>query len=448
MRMSSAAARLQARAHQRVLCTHVLTFASRHTYLLQFTFDCVFAPPGCDRWSVHSHDTRAQKAIAYVLYQEDLGTRAARLELLAVIVRRNWRHGVTVAGMAPGPFVVFTLVPLLRAALAGEGAPGAAELLARFNAGAAHLLEAFGRDRDATRRAAAAAAGAPAPRAAAARERDFRVRVLVSLTRAAGCALTPEQATRLLTHVETCRDMSEEPDWIAWGALPPPPPLPCELRLARFRMSSRDARAPGTFRAKVTTSTGAGAFTLRSYKGVEWAAVQLLTPGAYFIVAHDLGIATPARGDSRGEALTANWRVTVGDVVLPEARAGYSLAGMSRVPRGGGGGGGKAIAWEYRRDRDLALEESFVVLVTASHVEVRQSGASYFRAERHGEPALLAFKNMWMSVQYRAVSGAGAVPVAAAGDGEPRPAAGGGAASVEERGERAPASMRAELSGS
>ncbi len=345
-----------------------------------------------------------QKAIAYVLYQEDLGTRAARLELLAVMVRRNWRHGVTIVGMAPGPFVVFTLVPLLRAVVrpGSAGPPSAEHLAARFNAAAAHLLRAFSRDADAAR-----AGGAGGEEAA------FRVRALVSLTCIAGCALTHRQAAALLDHVERCHDMSEEPRWVEWGALPTPPPLSCEVRTARFRLSRRDA-SPATFRAKVTV-TGLDAFTLRSYKGVEWAAVQLATPGAYFITAHDLGIAHAGGGDTRGEELCANWRLTVGDTVMPEDAPGYSRAGMAHTPvqrwagrgRGGGGRSSSTSTYAYRHEQALRPEELFVLHVTPTQVALRQNGNTFIRCERRrtGDQPLLAFKNMWLAVQYKARGG-------------------------------------------
>lgn len=161
-------------------------------------------------------------------------------------------------GMAPGPFIVFTLVPLLRAALhprpGGGAPPSAAALLARFNAAAANLLRAFGRDRDAF---GAGTSGGGS-------ERAFRVRVLVSLSSAAGCVLTGEQASRLLAHCESCRDMSMEPDWVAWGALPEPPRLSCDVVCDRFVLSGRGRAGGTTFRSRLTV-TGEGRFTLRSY---------------------------------------------------------------------------------------------------------------------------------------------------------------------------------------
>lgn len=124
------------------------------------------------------------------------------------------------------------------------------------------------------------------------------------------------------------------------------------------------------------------------------------------MTAHDLGLARGGAGDTRGAELIGNWRVTLGDAVLPADRPGTSRAGVEHVrrrgPRGRGGGGGNGAAWEYARAGVVPGDETFVVDMSSAHVEVRQNGRVLFRANRrHGEPAMLAFKNMWLSVQYR-----------------------------------------------
>jgi hypothetical protein len=133
-----------------------------------------------------------------------------------------------------------------------------------------------------------------------------------------------------------------------------------------------------------------------SYKGVEWAAVGFKTPGTYLVTAHDLGIATRGTGDTRGVELTANWRITAGYDILPAQRAGYSLAGEThaRLPHG---------TWQYRHGAPLSMETPFIVIVTPTTVSLLQGGRQYFTMTKAGsEPALLAFKNLWLRVQYKA----------------------------------------------
>jgi hypothetical protein len=314
-----------------------------------------------------------QKGLAYVFHSVEEWSRTNRLDMLAIAIRRNLRHGSAVAGMAPGPFVLFVLVPLLRAVAHPDGAvlADSAALLERFNAAASDLLHAF---------VGGASVGGEA----------FKAHVLVSLTAAMGVPLTAEQARGLLDHVART-DASDEPDWAKLGVLPARPVLEAPVFADRFSVGSRGT----TFRVKVVP-TSTDWFNAYSYKGVEWAAIGFQTPGTYTVHAHDLGIAGRATGSTRGHELTANWRLTAGTDILPATRSGYSLAGQmhKRQPSG---------RWDYAPSAPLTLDAPFLVVVEPTRLRLLQDGRQFFTMEKGGsEPALLAFKNLWLRIRYSA----------------------------------------------
>lgn len=321
-----------------------------------------------------------QKGLAYVFHSAEEWSVEARLDMLAIAIRRNFRHGTAMVGMAPGPFVLFVLVPLLRAVANPDGAVLAesVSLLERFNTAASTLLHAF--VEDASGSSAAGGAGASA----------FRGRVLVSLTAAMGTPLTATQVYDLLEHIAST-DASTEPDWAALGVLPAKPTFAARIDADRF--SVEDGRR-STFRVKVVP-TDTDWLNAYSYKGVEWAALGFKTPGTYIVYAHDLGIASRATGDTRGKELTANWRITTGTAILPAQRPGYSLAGSEhkRTPRG---------LWDYAPNAPLSLDTPFLVIVEPTRVRLQQAGRLFFTMEKGGrEPALLAFKNLWLHINYK-----------------------------------------------
>jgi hypothetical protein len=327
-----------------------------------------------------------QKGLSYVFHSEMEWSTEARLDILAVTIRRNLRYGTSAVGMAPGPFALFTLVPLLRSVAhpSGDVLPESAALLERFNTAAAALLEAY-----------VVAAAAPAVGGAGAvgrsRAAEVNARTLVSLSAAMGASLTEAQATALLAHIAST-DASVEPNWVSLGVLPAKPSFAAAVLADRFAVGGR-ARATHSVKLVPTAEDKLDAY---SYKGVEWAAVGFKTPGTYLVMAHDLGIATRGTGDTRGMELTANWRITTGYDILPAQRAGYSLAGEEhvRLPHG---------AWQYRHAAPLSMETPFVITVTPTTVSLLQCGRQYFTMTKAGsEPALLAFKNLWLQVQYKA----------------------------------------------
>lgn len=353
-----------------------------------------------------------QKGLAYVFHSAEEWSKEARLDMLAIAIRRNFRHGTAVVGMAPGPFVLFVLVPLLRAVAHPDGAElfdrlpllrsamssGAvlaesAALLERFNAAASELLHAFVEDASGSSAAGGAAGGAGAS--------TFRERVLVSLTAAMGTPLTTAQTRSLLEHIAGT-DASAEPDWAALGVLPAKPVFAATVLADRF---SVDDGRRSTFRVKVVP-TATDWLNAYSYKGVEWAALGFKTPGTYIVYTHDLGIASRSAGDTRGKELTANWRITAGTAILPAQRPGYSLTGAEhqRTPRG---------RWDYFPNEPLSADTPFLVVVEPTRVRLQQASRIFFTMEKgRDEPALLAFKNMWLRIHYKAPAPVPAPPTA------------------------------------
>jgi hypothetical protein len=334
-----------------------------------------------------------QKGLAYVFHSDEEWTAEARLDMLAIAIRRNLRHGAEVAGMAPGPFVLFTLVPLLReVASASRTDSGvladSAALLERFNTAATDLLHAFVEDA-----AAPADAGGwtTVGSAGSAVRPSFKIRVLVSLTAAMGTPMTADQVRELLAHIGRT-DSSTEPDWAAIGVLPAKPRFAATVLADRFSIGGGRS---STFHVKVvpTESDWLNAY---SYKGVEWAALGFKSPGTYIVYAHDLGIAGHATGDTRGRELTANWRITAGTDILPPQRPGYSLTGQEHTRSFHG-------AWSYASKAPLSMDTPFLVIVEPTRVRLQQAGRLFFTMEKGGsEPALLGFKNLWLRIHYKA----------------------------------------------
>ena len=326
-----------------------------------------------------------QKGLSYVFHSAEEWSMDARLNILEVTIRRNLRYSTSAVGMAPGPFALFTLVPLLRSVAHPSGGVllESAGLLERFNTAAAALLEAY------VAAAAATAFGGAGTRDS--RAAEVNARTLVSLSAAMGAPLTEAQAAALLAHIAST-DTSVKPDWVKMGVLSAKPRFAATVLADCFAVGGR----PHATHCVTLVPTEEDWLNAYNYKGVEWAAVGFKTPGTYVVMAHDLGIATRGTGDTRGMELTANWRITAGYDILPAQRPGYSLAGEEhiRLPHG---------AWQYRHAAPLSMETPFIITVTPTTVCLLQGGRQYFTMTKGAsEPALLAFKNLWLRVQYKA----------------------------------------------
>ncbi len=321
-------------------------------------------------------DDMLQKALAHVFHPQARWDRRVKLEMLDIMARRSVRHGEHIVGMAPGPFVVFVLVPLLRSVAASvgwsSGSPAATQ--AEFNDKATELLHAY-------------------VGASTSNSDEMQIRTLVALTKVAGCELTAEQAGAFLQFARSTPDMSVLAPWSDWGALPPHPTLTVDIVAKRLDIGKK----AGVSVAAKLVPTSPTTFNVYGYKGVDWTGVQFHTAGHYVVTPHDLGIACAGHGNTRGQELVANWRITAGDNILPFDVPGYSSAGVQRMKVNG--------HWSYvdSMPRPLDSSKPFTVGVETDWIVIAQDGKVIFRMRREGEPALLAFKHMWLSVAYKSV---------------------------------------------
>jgi hypothetical protein len=353
----------------------------------------------------HGVNDMLQKALAHVFAALPLD-KVTRYEMLATMVRRNLRHGQMFTGLAPGPFVVFLLVPLLSELIAGMTIKEAQRL---FNDRTSALVDELAAIRSAHRGDATVDRWTTVHRDRAAKAaeaaKEQQAACLAALATFAEAPLTVEQARCLLHHCSST-DASVPTPWATWGVLPAPPALNCRVTTQRYSVtpssSSGHRGAPRfgrgtsdsglTYHSRIVSHTPT-TFEVFGYKGVEWSGVQFHTPGTYTIRAHDIGLAKTAVGDSRGEELCANWRLTVGNTLFPNDEAGYSLAGVRYVPRSG-----------YVTETPLALDAPFDVVVKVDRIELHQSGRTVCTIPRRraDADALLAFKNVWLRVEYTA----------------------------------------------
>jgi hypothetical protein len=320
-------------------------------------------------------DDMLQKALAHVFHPRAVWDKETRLDMLAIVLRRNMRRGAKLVGMAPGSFAVFILAPLLRGLAMNPLEPVAPEtLVARYNAGMQKLLEAF-----------VARASSDLAR--------METNALVALTTAIGAPLTAEQSCKLLRFAATEKRMSIQPPWVSWGVLPAPPALEPSVTTAAYSVSGRPH---ATFHANIRPSS-ATTFRVLGFKGVNWSAVQFATPGQYTIVAHDLGIAQQGEGNTRGQELVANWRITCGHDILPKYLPGYSSAGMEHTSTLGYSG---RMTWDYVKKTPIPFGTTFTLVVTKDDIAIHVGGKTLWSAHMMEPPALLAFKNIWLDVTY------------------------------------------------
>lgn len=358
----------------------------------------------------HGVNDMLQKALAHVFTGMPIDGLTG-YDMLATMVRRNLRAGTLFHGLAPGPFVVLLLVPLLSGIL--EGSSTLEDVQTEFNKrGAAFVSEL---QTIHTAHSSASEAGGVWHRVdSSARgstsfwesddKRGHQADCLSALAKAACLPLSKEQSLKLLNHCLST-DASVEVPWSEWGVLPAQPTLACRVSTGRYGIHRlpRHYRDPKTFSSRIF-AIDAHTFEVFGYKGVEWSGFQFHTPGIYTVHAHDLGIAKAAVGDTRGEELVANWRLTVGRVVLPDTTPGYSLSGMLHTHKG------------YSQCAPLRLDAPFQVVVKVDKAELCQDGKAFLVLERKKNmDPLLAFKNVWFRVDYAplppAIVATRAVPV-------------------------------------
>lgn len=322
--------------------------------------------------STSGADDTLQRAIAAQFVPDFVWTDEFKLELLETVVRRSTRRHSTTVGMDAGPFAVFTIVPLLREFDTIGFRLNESALYDKFNAHTSALLSEY-------------VAGASSNR------EEMTVSSLHTLaTKAAGLPLTKEHIRKLLQHIIARPEMGDAAPWAEWGVLPTPPQLACDVRVERFAISGRPAASYQATVKPISTHS----FQVKSYKGIEWSAVQFRTNGRYTVQARNLGIAMAAKGNSLGQELMANWRVTLGGDIMPADKPGISAAGLEYSPR----------THKYTRVQEpFDFAKPFVVEITDERVYVNeqddQDGACVY-AKVKGQPVLLGFKNLVLDVEF------------------------------------------------
>jgi len=327
----------------------------------------------------HGMNDMLQKALAYVFIGVPI-QGATGYDMLATMVRRSLRAGVLfqeIHRLALGPFVVFLLVPLLSGIL--DGSSSLEDFQTEFNKRGAAFVSDLLEIHEIQKTRALVSDD----------KRTYQAECLSVLAKAANLPLSKEQSLKLLMHC-IVMDASAPVHWSEWGVLPAPPTLSCRISTCRYGihrapLHHRDAVTFGSHICSIDDHT----FEVFGYKGVEWSGFQFHTPGTYRIHAHDLGIAKAAVGDMHDDELAANWRLTIGRVVLPRDERGYSLSGMYH--------NGREC---YVQSAPLRLDAPFQVVVELDLVRLCQDGNTFVVLERKKKDPLLAFKNVWFHVEF------------------------------------------------
>ena len=315
-----------------------------------------------------------QKALAHIFVRDAPWDDRTVLGLLEMVVRRSLRRREKSVGLAPGPFVVFGLVPLLRAVFLTE-----AEYLVQTEARGDALASCFNAKAETLLKNLATLGDAD----------NVQTRSLVALSRTAGVPLTPVQVYRFLDHVRDHPMAEDGAPWERWDVVPPQPKLQFGVTSRRFDV---EKHKQATFAALITPLS-VFACKAVSYKPDEWCGVHLGV-GRHNVDPRVIGIAKHAGICSApNDPLVANCRLTVGSNVLPPF-PGVSLAGVEHRKNQATG------KWEYApvSDENATLFAPFTVDVSPTHVRLCQYGDQLFCMPRLGMPALLCFKNMWLNI--------------------------------------------------
>ena len=355
------------------------------------------------------------KRLAQILEGASFGAEA-QFEMLETVIRRTQRYeraegAEEEVGFGAGVFALYALCPHLPGVVA-KAQSGILDV----SAVAAQLLERFHADGARIRPALVAAKAAPTPRLR-------NAQALSALTTCSweGIPLSPAETERLLTWLDTNRDMSLRAPWAAWGLLPAPPTLVVPLRIQRFEIASGATVFSAHVRVKTDTT-----FDVVGFKGVQWSGFGWSKPGTMTVQAHLLGCAIPAVRDTGWitAAKIANWQLTRGDHLMAKDQPSYALSGQEHAlvesvdyggrHRGGRGGsqgssrgssqgssrsaGVVRTRYEYVEKTPLDIYKPFqVVLTHNSTITLLQDGVPFFQT--HGQP-LLCLKNVWFECSF------------------------------------------------
>jgi hypothetical protein len=145
--------------------------------------------------------------------------------------------------------------------------------------------------------------------------------------------------------------------------------------------------------ASVTT-VSATESDVSSSSGTDWSGVTVDRNGFYTIRSRTLGVASSAKGNTKGQALVANVRFTFGDYILPSNREGYASSGMHFV------GGQYLQKASFPTDIELVLVvEDDKVVLNRSVFGVNEEIIS-MRRLYPTEKVMIAFKNVELKLKY------------------------------------------------
>jgi len=320
---------------------------------------------------VPSPDDMLQKALAYV-FSGVKPTMEDQLEMLENIVRRTYRAEEEIKATLPGPLAVFLAAPLLEKKEKEKSHPEPNTLDVTY------FVLAFNKRLQAYSEALKKNKGLSL-------SLSSEVRTILALSQVFETPLTQAQVEAFLAMVKADSPVP----WVSLGVLPQQTLVPSifagPLEINGLPIS------PTAIRVKSATK-----FTAVGKKGTDWTGLQLLSSGRYVIRLTLLGTANAACGESRGEDLKANLRLTLGKDIMAEREHSYSLAGMKQFQRTGDLRG----LWDIRYVVPMNHTTPILVEVSKTLVALSQSGVVYALFPRDNKPVLVAFKNVLLTVDF------------------------------------------------
>ena len=333
-----------------------------------------------------SLDDMLQKALAHA-FAGVKPTMEDQVEMLENIVRRTYRAGEEFRAASPGPLAVFLMAPLLANRLSsGDGSM-------RF--GVTFFVDAFNKSMQSYTEALL-------PKTT---HIGQDVRSILALTQVAfEKPLTKEQIDGFLAFLKA--NPTASVPWVSLGVLPPHEPLVPSLFAGPFDVKGKPLATLST----VIKVKGPTSFTAVGKKGSDWTGVQFLSSGEYIIHLTMLGMAEVAKGDSRGEDLKANLRLTLGKDIMASQEYSYSLAGMEQLKAGGrletySLAGERCVMttdvyWDIRQNKAMDSMKPLLVKVSKQDVRLIQDNDVFAMFPREDKPVLVAFKNVLLTVNF------------------------------------------------
>ena len=131
-----------------------------------------------------------------------------------------------------------------------------------------------------------------------------------------------------------------------------------------------------------------------SSSNTDWNAIGLRDPGIYVITCHPDVNKTVASGDTKHMVNVANWRVTLGNAVLPAAISGFSLGGLKYW----------APPFSYNRHQyeqtihRPSISDPVILVIEDGKVSLLQKGHLFWDEEMNSLDLCFGFKNMSFTI--------------------------------------------------